>query len=149
MEKAGASSACLSQCDMMELCTDLAPKGERLNEIEDQLLTMKPGVKMEGFRAPASSGLSKTSGISSHLRILYKLPSQRLAKLGTFARLHKATPGKIFVECAHRNRRNRIGGASRWVRGWVGGRKQESIPGPWSYSHRRTSSVSMQMACSS
>lgn len=100
MEKAGASSACLSQCDMMELCTDRAPKGERLNKIEDQLLTMKPGVKMEGFRTPASSGLSKTPSISSHLRILYKLPSQRLAKLGTFARLHKATPRKIFVERA-------------------------------------------------
>lgn len=83
---------------------------------------------MEGFRAPASSGLSKTPDISSHLRIFYKLLSQRPVKLGTFACLHKVTPGKIFVERAHRNRRNRVGGASRRVRGWVGGRSRRASP---------------------
>lgn len=91
---------------------------------------MKLGVKMEGFRAPASSGLSKTPDISSHLRIFYTLLSQRLAKLGTSACLHKMTPGNIFVEHEHRKGRNGVGGSSRWVRGWVGGRKQENIPGP-------------------
>lgn len=95
-------------------------KGDRLNKIDYLLFKTELRDKIEGFRAPASLGLSKAPDIFSNLRIVYKSLSHRLAKLGAFACLHKTIPGKIFVELVQRDRREGFGargGRLHWETG--------------------------------